>query len=755
MVKITRTGKRTPVYDLHIAENHNFMANDILVHNCTEIIEPNYTDKEVAVCLAEGTNVLTEQGYFPIEECDGKNVYVPYNSDEDYTPNSRFIEAKLIDNGKRDVYGVSLSGCNYIQATDNHKFLVRLSRNKDSKKEELEWKELKDLKIGDKIKRIDLDINNDFKIEPDYSALSVGWIIGDGWYNEKVCGVCFSEKEKYAKEIVLNEFKKIYEVSPLHKLGHNKKFPSAYFDKNKVYNWSSERKSFVSHFSETYGVQPAKSLQKTLPKKWKDFSLNTKANILSGLFSADGTVQFFSNNLSVQLSSSSKELLNDVSLALSEFGIHSKIKWNTIKNRNDQGVLYIHGSYSIQKFINKISFLLTPEKKDKLLNSFELNDIDRSRKYYEIKSIDHIGEKQVYDLYVEGAHHFIAEDLITHNCNLGSIVISRHLKDGKIDKVKLRKNVDLAVRYLDKVIDRNFYPVPEAKASNNKWRPVGLGMMGLAELFFKLNIPFESEEAVKLSEEIAEEIYYQALKTSNELAKEFGPHKGFEHTHAAHGRLQFDLAGYPNDAKRWVELKEEIKQTGLRNSLLIAIAPNATIGSIVGTTECIEPQLTNLFKRETLTNEFVVINRHLVDRLKELDLWNEQTRGILRKDNGSIQNMTLPEGDGRKDELEHIKKVYKTVWEMSQKWLIDHAAARGKYIDQSQSLNLFQSTPEIGKLSSMYMYVWKKNLKTTYYLRSRPKSNINKVEGSDQTPNPKADLVIAAPENPEICEACV
>jgi ribonucleotide reductase alpha subunit len=327
-------------------------------------------------------------------------------------------------------------------------------------------------------------------------------------------------------------------------------------------------------------------------------------------------------------------------------------------------------------------------------------------------------------------------------CNLGSIAIHRYIKDGKLDKVKLRKNVTLAVKFLDKVIDRNYYPTNEAAASNLRLRPVGLGLMGLQDFFFMLKIPFESEEAVNLSAEIQEEIYYQALKTSCELAHHLGKHSDFEYTHAAKGILQFDMWGVkPKDEKRWNELKEDIKKYGLRNSLLLAVAPTATLGSITGSTECIEPQISNLYKKETLSGEFIMTNKYLINDLKQLNLWNTDMLNLIKQNDGSVQNIaTIPE---------NIRKLYKTVWEIKQKWLIDHAAQRGAYIDQSQSLNLFMENPSIEKLSSMYFYLWSSGLKTSYYLRSRGATKINKTTVSANPAEPIANL-----ETPETCEAC-
>ncbi len=330
-------------------------------------------------------------------------------------------------------------------------------------------------------------------------------------------------------------------------------------------------------------------------------------------------------------------------------------------------------------------------------------------------------------------------------CNLGSINISNHYHpETQVDWNKLKQTVERAVLFLDRVIDVNFYPIGSAKVSNQKWRPVGLGIMGLQDLFFRLHWPFDSEKSLALSNRIQEEIYYHALNTSCSLSEKYGPLPAFKDTRTNEGQLQFDLWGVePSKKEPWDRLKKRIKKHGLRNSLLIAIAPTATIASIVGVCESVEPQIANFFKKETLSGEFLQINTHLVEALRQKGLWKESIQQAIKRNEGSIQN--IPEIP------EDIKKVYRTVWELSQKSLIDMSAGRGPFIDQSQSLNLFIDNPSIGKLSSMYMYAWEKGIKTTYYLRSRPATSIAKVtvspvESQEQTSN---NL-----ENPEICETC-
>ncbi|SEW27032.1 ribonucleoside-diphosphate reductase alpha chain [Luteibacter sp. 329MFSha] len=346
-------------------------------------------------------------------------------------------------------------------------------------------------------------------------------------------------------------------------------------------------------------------------------------------------------------------------------------------------------------------------------------------------------------------------------CNLGSVNLARHVVDGAFDFDKLAATVRTAVRQLNRVIDLNFYPIATAKTANLKWRPVGLGVMGLQDVFFKLRLPFDSDEARALSTRIQEEIYFHALSMSNEIAERDGAHPGFDESRAANGELQFDYwpAATPTGKDdRWAKLRENIKAKGLRNSLLIAIAPTATIASIAGCYECIEPQVSNLFKRETLSGDFLVVNRYLVEELKTLGLWTADIRDQIKLAEGSVQGIAAIPAE--------LRAVYRTTWELPQKALIDLAAARGAYIDQSQSLNLFMENPNIGQLSSMYMYAWKAGIKTTYYLRSRPATRIAKttVSSTAAAPAPVAPskdaqeqaeaAVFCSLENPEYCEAC-
>ncbi len=299
-------------------------------------------------------------------------------------------------------------------------------------------------------------------------------------------------------------------------------------------------------------------------------------------------------------------------------------------------------------------------------------------------------------------------------CNLASIALPKFItEDRKFDHQKLYEITKVVTRNLNKVIDINYYPVPEARNSNLKHRPIGIGVQGLADAFILLRMPFDSEEARGLNKDIHETIYFAAMEASMELAKQHGPYDSYKGSPVSKGIFQFDMWGVTPESGRWnwEGLKKEVKQNGVRNSLLLAPMPTASTSQILGNNECFEPYTSNIYSRRTLSGEFIIANKHLMKDLIELGLWNENMRQKLIAANGSIQ--AIPEIP------QHIKDIYKTVWEISQKAIIDMSADRGAYICQSQSLNIHITDPNFGKLTSMHFYAWKKGLKTgMYYLRS-------------------------------------
>ena len=344
-------------------------------------------------------------------------------------------------------------------------------------------------------------------------------------------------------------------------------------------------------------------------------------------------------------------------------------------------------------------------------------------------------------------------------CNLASIALPMYVDEekGVYDFQKLYDVTYVATKNLNKVIDVNYYPVPEAENSNMRHRPIGLGVQGLADAFILMGYPFESEEAKKLNKDIFETIYFAAMTASKDAAKADGAYETFKGSPVSKGIFQFDMWGVTPDSGLWDwdSLKKEVKKHGVRNSLLVAPMPTASTSQILGNNECFEPYTSNIYTRRTLSGEFVVVNKHLMKDLIKLDLWSAEMKNKLIAAKGSVQ--AIPEIP------QHIKDLYKTVWEISQKAIIDMSADRGAYICQSQSLNIHIQDPNFGKMTSMHFYAWKKGLKTgMYYLRSRAAADaiqftVDKQAAAAPTAaelEQKAADMACSLDNPDACEAC-
>ena len=343
-------------------------------------------------------------------------------------------------------------------------------------------------------------------------------------------------------------------------------------------------------------------------------------------------------------------------------------------------------------------------------------------------------------------------------CNLASIALPMFVKDGQFDFDKLFEVSYILTKNLNKIIDYNYYPVPEAKNSNMRHRPIGLGVQGLADAFILMRYPFTSPEAKQMNKDIFETIYYASLTASKDLAKVDGPYETYKGSPASQGILQFDMWGVqPSDRWEWDVLKGEIKEHGIRNSLLVAPMPTASTSQILGNNECFEPYTSNIYSRRTLSGEFIIVNKHLLMDLVKLGLWNDDMKNRLMAANGSIADFPeIPE---------NIKELYKTVWEIKQKDVLDMAADRGAYIDQSQSLNVFIDSPNFAKLTSMHFYAWKKGLKTgMYYLRTKAardaikftvdKSKLAQPKVEAVTEDQRQAEIACSIDNPDDCEMC-
>jgi ribonucleoside-diphosphate reductase alpha chain len=348
-------------------------------------------------------------------------------------------------------------------------------------------------------------------------------------------------------------------------------------------------------------------------------------------------------------------------------------------------------------------------------------------------------------------------------CNLASIALPRFVIDGKFDHNRLFEVTYQITLNLNKIIDRNFYPVPEAERSNLRHRPIGIGIQGLADAFILLRYPFESDEAQALNREIHETIYYAAMTASKDLAIKEGHYESYPGSPVSKGIFQYDMWNVtPTNRWEWDVLKEEVAKYGVRNSLLLAPMPTASTSQVLGNNECFEPYTSNIYTRRVLSGEFIIVNKHLLRDLVDLGIWNEQLKDKIISANGSIQQIVeIPD---------NIKELYKTVWEIRQRTIIDMAADRGAYICQSQSLNIFMESANMAKLTSMHFYAWKKGLKTgMYYLRSKAAADAIKFTVPSQAEPQKVAVVAEVQnvavldaqgeiscslDNPEGCEAC-
>ncbi len=464
-------------------------------------------------------------------------------------------------------------------------------------------------------------------------------------------------------------------------------------------------------------------------------SINTKLKWFADLCDIDGYVSINDGNKSIHISSIHLDFLKQVRLMLTTLGVNTKIQIISDDN-NDKKLLECQIYYQLLLTSNHLYKLNELGFKTNRLDNTCIKPQKDEDSFITVESIEDLGRKDDTYCFNEPEKHMgIFNGILTGNCseiceyssmdeiavcNLASICLPMFVEDGQYNFEKLGQIVQMAVHNLNNIIDMNFYPVPETFKSNSKHRPIGLGVQGLADTYIKMGYPFDSAEASKLNRQIFECIYYNALTKSNELAKQFGPYSTFEGSPFSQGLLQFHLAGKTLDdldkelGYDWDNLIKSIKEFGTRNSLLTTVMPTASTAQIMNNTESIEPVTSNIYVRKVLAGEYVVVNKYLVNDLKKIGMWNEQTYSELIFDNGSVQKLDIPQ---------ELKDKYKTAYDLKQKVIVDQSVDRSVFIDQSQSLNLFWEKPDISKVYASHIYGWKKGLKTgMYYLKSRPAS---------------------------------
>jgi ribonucleoside-diphosphate reductase alpha chain len=772
---IIDNGRIDDTYCFSEPKEHAGIFNGIYTSQCTEVFQYS-SPEETATCFTGDTQILTKDGYRRIDDCDSKKVLSYFNNDFEFKKTPQFVEAKLINNGIKDVYELDCYGKKPIKATSNHLFAVIDKRNHNKKQNTYKWKKLCELTPTDVIFYPKTEIlptyDNPIFKHTDEDHLTIGWMVGDGWQckksktsNSSVYGVFFGPNEVYARDRVITTLNMWLENAPFHKNGYNNKTTEYITDKRTgVFSWSSSKRGFVKYIQDTFGLMEHTEHFKIIPDKIKYSSPTQQASFLSGLFSADGTLQIQHKKLenkyrySISLSSSSNPLLNDVQNMLKHFGIESRIIFGSVRNRsNKQGRISIENKDSVFNYYKYINFVLCKEKQEQL--EFAIKTIKKKEMFTshtKVRSVNYVGKETVYDLNVPNTHNFIAEGFVVHNCNLASIAlpscVDMTTTPPKYDFEKLHQITRIVTYNLNRVIDINFYPIEKASRSNMRHRPIGIGVQGLADVFMLMNYSFTSDEAKILNKQIFETMYHAALTESCEIAKVEGRYESFQGSPASMGMLQFDLWAaanedvtykHSNDRYDWDALKAEIKKFGLRNSLLLAPMPTASTSQILGYNECIEPITSNIYSRRTLAGEFILTNKYLMRDLLQLGLWNEKIKNYIIANQGSIQGIeTIPK---------EIRDKYKTVWELPMKTLIDMSADRGIYVCQSQSLNLWIEDPTYNNLTSMHFYSWSKGLKTgIYYLRRRAKYQAQQFTIEPE----KAQHGEGQIEEEEICEMC-
>jgi len=749
------------------------LCTEILRHSIATLYKMGVKTKigEVAVCLAEGSMVLTSCGYLPIEKCDGQLVYTEFKSDIDFNQKQTFEKAKLIHNGQKDVYKVTLNNGNTIIATGNHQILIKTKTNSKLRykkqcydiPDEYKWIKLEDLQINDLVAISNNNsLINETKIDDDF--LVAGWLLGDGWQTKSSYGVCFGPKEIDTRDFVINKIKEWFKNV---NYSGNGRFPiiETKQDSNGVWFWASENTLWKRFLNEKFGFCANLAKDKTIPQSIK-LDFDKKSSFLSGLFSADGCVLIDKDNrITISLTSASQKLLVDVQRILHEFGIKSVII-DSFPRKRYQGSLRIHGYNECNNFAKYINFHLCKPKMDKLNQYLEKNiiGITDARNCSKVKSIIFFGKMNVYDLEVENKHHFVTNGIIVHNCNLGSINYAEHLYlsrtgEYRIDELKLAKTVNTAIRMLDNVIDLCFYPIAEASNSNKKHRPIGLGAMGFTDVLHALNMNYESPGTPELASYLQELVAYNAIKSSIELAKERGAFSSYDGSEWSKGNFPQDcfqeLANfrgnehilYPSKIgeRKWGILRQQLISHGIRNASIMAIAPTATISSVCGCGQSSEPDFSILFVYSTLSGEFTMINEWFVREAKKLGLWCEELLIAIKQVDGDVSKLSLPK---------ELQDNFKTAFDIDYKSLIDAASARTQWIDMGQSFNLYTNKSSLKYLNDMYLYAYKKLLKTTYYLRNKGASQVEKST-VPQAPNkmPQA-CSIEAMKRGEVCESC-
>jgi ribonucleoside-diphosphate reductase alpha chain len=689
------------------------------------------TIKSSNLCVAPETMILTKNGYQKISDIVGQVADVWNGEEWSAVTISRTSE-------KSHLVRVNFSDGTFLECTEYHKFHLQIGYGSKT-----EIKPTIHLVPGDRLIKWTPPSPVEFEYTEDFSyPYTHGFFCGDGTYHSTYAG-----------------FKTIPTVSLY---GEKKKL----VEHLEVRTMSGEEDA-----SGRLNVQLPYDLHNKFKVPLRG-TVKTRLNWFAGLCDADGHTQGCPGNpsqKSISIGSIHMNFLRDIQLMLHTLGVSS-----VIGLLHEAGLRELPDGKGGKKMFETQTcwrLVVSALGVETLINAgFVTHRLDLSdftpvtrdvRQYVRVVSIEDNGRMDATYCFNEPKRHMgVFNGVIAGNCteiievstpdetavcNLASLSLPAFVKGNQFDFGKLHDVARVVTRNLNLVIDKNFYPTEPARKSNMRHRPIALGVQGLADVFMMIGIPFDSEKARALNKGIFECVYHAALTESCQLAKEHGSYETFQGSPASQGILQPDMWGIET-GEFWNEIREDVKQYGLRNSLLVAPMPTASTSQILGNNEAFEPYTTNLYLRRTLAGEFVVVNKHLIRDLQKIGLWNAQIKNEIVRDGGSVQNISnIPET---------LKSVYRTVWEIPQKALIEMAVDRGIYIDQSQSLNIFMEDPTVAKLSSMHMYGWHKGLKTgMYYLRTRAKAKAQQVTVPVAAPT-EEQVIACRRDNPEGCLMC-